>query len=190
MQPTVAAVMTRDPVTAETGTPFKKLTELLDQHRISAMPGEKNDQYQRNLARAAASVETTRVSVLKTDRAVPSGSARSVQAIFTYPGSSKARKATGGNARKTTLASQGRVTAPTTISRSGISASTPQPRDWTSASSPRGRCRPSGVLRRISSRPLMTARARGDWSRSICRAAASVVAAGATTRTWWRARTS
>ncbi len=52
-----------------------------DNHRIRIMPGEKNDQYHRKRARAAASVDTTRVSVLNRDSSEPTGSARSVQAI-------------------------------------------------------------------------------------------------------------
>ena len=55
--------------------------------RISAIPGEKKDQYSRNFARALASVVATRVSVRKTDSAEPIGSARNVHTIFTYPGS-------------------------------------------------------------------------------------------------------
>jgi hypothetical protein len=47
------------------------------------MPGEKIDQYHRNRARAVGSVAMARVSVLKIDASDPSGSARSVHAIFT-----------------------------------------------------------------------------------------------------------
>jgi hypothetical protein len=47
------------------------------------MPGENFAQYHRNLARAVASVVTTRVSVRKIDERGPIGSARSVQTIFT-----------------------------------------------------------------------------------------------------------
>jgi hypothetical protein len=47
------------------------------------MPGDRNDQYRRNFARAVASVATARVSVRKIDAFVPIASARSVQTIFT-----------------------------------------------------------------------------------------------------------
>ena len=51
--------------------------------RIRTMPGEKRAQYQRNFARAVGSVVVTRVSVRKIDSVSLTGSARSVQTIFT-----------------------------------------------------------------------------------------------------------
>ena len=86
---------------------------------MTMIPGERKDQYRRNLVRASGSVAMARVSVLKTDSVSLIASARIVQAIFTYPGSLNAANWSGGKARNVTFASQGLVTAPTTIWRSG-----------------------------------------------------------------------
>jgi len=50
---------------------------------MSTTPGDTHAQYLLNLARAIASVATTRVSVLAMDSPASRGSARKVQAIFT-----------------------------------------------------------------------------------------------------------
>ena len=58
-------------------------TDVSKTRLINTMPGEKNDQYSRNLAREVGSVAATRVSVPAMDSDAPIGSARNVHTIFT-----------------------------------------------------------------------------------------------------------
>ena len=151
--------------------------------RISEIPGDASDQYRRNLLRASSSVAIALVSVSNTDVLAPIGSARSVQTIFTYPGSANAANRLGGTERNVTSASHGFVTAPTTTSRPGTSPSTTHPSESVASRMPRGLARPSALAPRTSALALNMARATGLPMRSICLAAESVSSAGALTRT-------
>src|SRR5262245_42519269 len=160
------------------------LTGCKATHRMVMMPGERRDQYRRNLIRAVASVATARVSVRNIENAGPTESARSVHAIFTKPGSSNFTNASGGSARKTTFASHGLVTAPTTTTRLGTIARTPHPMDVGYSRMPHGRVVRSGSLPSITSLALTIARASFDCIRSVSHAAANVTSAGAATPMW------
>src|SRR4051812_26062331 len=95
--------------------------------RIRTIPGERKAQYFLNFDFETGPQATTRVSVRKMDVVAVTGSARSVQAIFTYSGSSNDANCSGANAPNFVFATHGWVTAPITISRPGTSASTPHP---------------------------------------------------------------
>ena len=150
--------------------------------RISRIPGENTAQYRRNLARDAASVASTRVSVRSIDAPGPIESAAMVTTIFTKPAESKEANAFAGSARKITLGFHGCVTAPNTIRRPGMSASTPQPIDVSSATMGSVFGRAGGVAPRISSRARKIACTTAECCRSIERAAAFATDAGAATR--------
>ncbi len=60
------------------------------------IPADIGAQYKRNFRRDSASVVITRVRVTKNDSRSPTGSAASVQTIFTNPGSSNEANSSGG----------------------------------------------------------------------------------------------
>jgi hypothetical protein len=78
-------------------------------YRMRMIPADIGAQYRRNRLRDSGSVVATRVRVTNRDWLGPSGSAPSVQAIFTYPDWSNAANCSGDSEWNLTCWCQGWV---------------------------------------------------------------------------------